>query len=209
MTVRPETIPRPRLRLLDHERTAWDIDYGNGAKAQFWWSQSAEGTYPRRIVRWTMIIDRQSTESGWSSTPELAAAVVWCRVAAARFRPDPIALADDFELRRLADAAEKGTATEAAKIFRSLLLRRTGFRWSVRCSRHSSRISICAPPKRCRDGKVMRPRDVALLAAVLGDGDLVPNRGITIGEERGDRAAMVYKIAGHPLREARARTEVA
>lgn len=225
MTARPEaSIPKPHVRLLDHEQIAWHVDFGNGATAQFWWAPNPESNaYPPGVFRWTIRLDSSAqgkfgwscqrcwtvSERGWSSTSEIAFAVVWCRVAADRFRPDPIELADDFELRRLAERAEKGTAKESTEIFRGLLERRTGFRWSVRKARHSDKITICMAPKRCRDGKVMRPRDVALLAAVLGDGDLVPNRGITIGEQRGDRAAAIYKIAGHPRREAGVRSEVA
>lgn len=189
-----QKLPKPRLRVSTDARS-WTIDYTGGALARFRRCPNDPGCYPPTIVSWNLTYDGAVVASSWSPTPDLAAAVVRCRVAADRFRPDPVEQAHDFEVRRLAEDAERAPKRDAAKIFRELLRRRTGMSWSVRCSRASARIYICAPPKRC-NGDVMTSHDVALLAAVIGTGELVPNRGITIGQERGDRAAAVYRIAG-------------
>lgn len=187
-------IPKPRVRLGGDD--SWTVDYGNGATASFHRGLNNPGEYPREVVWWSLSLDGEVVDSSWSSNAELAAIGVWCRAAAAKHAPPPVESSDDFEVRRLAESAEKVDAKGAAKIFRGLLKRRTGISWSVRAARRGETITINAAPKRCIRPGVMTMRDRALLASVFGTGKLVSPCGVTIASERGNRAEAVYQIAG-------------
>jgi hypothetical protein len=182
------SIPKPKLTPRGDE---WSIDYSHGAVAHFRW---VPHDYPPRVVVWDLYYNGQKVETKWSSSPEIASAEAWCRAAADLMGPAPIEC-DDLELLRHVRTIEGATAKDAAATLRRLLRRRTGISWSVR-ARKNGKISICRLPRHCVFG-VMRPRDVALLAAVLGRRDLVPSTGVTIGSRLGERTAAVYAIAGH------------
>ncbi len=207
-------LPQPRIKV--HAFDLWSVDFGNGARAEIWIDETDRSAWPSKCHRWRLFGVGDQVLTGYNYSRDLAMRSTWC-LAASRSAPPRVDLThQDVTVEGLATAhlhaarlgqlmayrAERARSSmECSEILRTLLLKRTGFRWSVRSGAGTSRaiITISALPTR-QVNKAMSAHDTALLAAVLQE-PFVNAQGYGLGTRTGDRARTALAILGVPKSE--------
>lgn len=144
----------------------------------------------RQLLAWSYLFS-----TGQARRPDLALQAIL--VQAIRSRMPAKLEVSEFERHRIQSHALD--VDQAVLVFRDLLLRRTGFAWSVRVGngKHRQRITISTMP-RDRIGGRMSARHAALLAAMLGR-DTVNPAGLSIPNSARDRVQLAADLAGVEL----------
>jgi len=144
----------------------------------------------RQLLAWSY-----GPTAGQARRPELALQAILVQAIRSRM-PAPLELCE-FDRHRLQSLTVD--VDQAVLVFRDLLLRRTGFSWSVRVGsgKHRQRITISTMPRDRIDGR-MSARHAALLAALL-DRDTVNPAGLSIPNSARDRVQLAGEFAGVEL----------
>ncbi len=189
------------------------IDFGNGATGRV---DHVDGQ-----SIWSLD-SPAGASTGLTARDDHAFLALWCRAAALSL-PPPVVLDDcgftimdgvdmisTREVERLAYGAEVAPVVDTAKVYRRILLQRTGFAWSVRVGSGKLANTITIRSARARQvGGKMSMHDAALLAALTGRDMVTPRNGVTITNTMHSRRAMIHALTGVPERVAAVLTLVA
>jgi hypothetical protein len=144
----------------------------------------------RQLLAWSY-----GSTAGNARRPDLALQAIIAQAIRSRM-PVPLELSE-FERHRIQSHALD--VDQAVLVFRDLLLRRTGFAWSVRVGngKHRQRITISTMPRDRVDSR-MTARHAALLAAMLGR-DVINPAGLSVPNSARDRVQLAADLAGVEL----------
>jgi hypothetical protein len=193
-------IPRPTLRLpdllaLEAAQAGGELTHPinltiEGVPAQIRPVLGDVSVCSRPLLAWTI-----GSAVGQARRPDLALQSILVQAIRSRM-PAPLELCE-FDRHRLPTLTVD--VDQAVLVYRDLLLRRTGFAWSVRVGngKHRQRITISTMPKD-RIGGRMTARHAALLAAML-DRDTINPSGLSIPNSARDRVQLAGDLAGVEL----------
>jgi hypothetical protein len=175
------------------------IDFLNGATGEVWIDESDRSALPIRRHRWVVRTAEGEPWSAWgvSNSRDLAVRAMWCRAASLSPTPRIELTSEAGTAEAIAYRAERSdSASDCAEILRDLLHRRTGFRWSVRIGRGSSRSILTIGPVVARAvNGAMSAHDAALLASIVHE-EFINPQGYSIGRRPGDRSRAALAIIG-------------
>ena len=157
------------------------------------------GAFRRLAVKWSVTrydgLGQLELNSGTTSRLDLAWQSILLEVAQLAL-PPALELSVFESQQRLAQRAS--SVDGAVKLYRELLRRRSGRRWSVRVGSGDRRstITISSMPIERVDGS-MKASDAALLAALAGRLEILnPVNGLTIPDSADDRTRFALAFAG-------------
>jgi hypothetical protein len=191
------SLPKPKITATDYER--WVVDFRNGAIGEVWIDEGDRSALPIRRHRWVVRTVEGEPWSAWgvSNGRDLAMRAMWCRAASLSPPPRIEITSEDGTAEAIAYRAERSdSGSGCAEILRDLLHRRTGFRWSVRIGRGTSRSILTIGPVGARAvNDAMSAHDAALLASIVRE-EFINPQGYSIGRRPGDRSRTALAIIG-------------